>query len=64
MGHLPLTCLLAFTLSPDAPQDSAHAANQFARAEWLDDIVICADVQTLNTIILVAARGQHQDRGF
>src|SRR5579859_2914421 len=56
--------LLALARRADTPQDGAHAAHQLARAKGFDDIIIRANVQPRNAVVLVSTRGEHQNRGF
>ena len=45
-----------------APQHGTDAGEQLARAEWLDEIVVGTDFQPNDTVGLVAAGGEHDDR--
>jgi hypothetical protein len=42
-------------------QESAYACDQLARAEGLDEIVVPADLETVDAFLLGALRGQHDD---
>src|SRR5436305_9076195 len=60
--YRPLACcLLSLSLvTLGASQDGAHAADQFTRAERLDEVVIRAYIQSRNTVILVATCCKHE----
>ena len=42
-------------------QQCAHARHQLVRAEWLDDVVVGAQVEAENALGLFATRRQHDD---
>ena len=44
------------------PQQSTDASHEFAHAEWLCDVVICAEFQANHTICFPASSGQHEYR--
>ena len=44
------------------PQHGAHARHELARAERLGDVVVGADLQAVQTIVFLDARGEHDDR--
>jgi hypothetical protein len=44
------------------PQHRADPRDQLGRAERLGDIVVGTDLQSANTVALLAARRQHDDR--
>ena len=44
-----------------AAQDRADAQGELARAERLDDVVVGADLETGDPVLLLAARGEHDD---
>jgi hypothetical protein len=44
-----------------APQPGAHARDQLARREGLDDVVVGADLQAHDAVHFFRARGQHHD---
>ncbi len=46
-----------------APQDGADARHQFARVERLAEVVVGAELQADDAIDVIAARGEHEDRG-
>src|SRR5262249_14782129 len=46
---------------PHAAHDGAHAGQQLAHREWLDDVVIGAGIEAANAVGLFAARSQHHD---
>ena len=43
-------------------QVRAHASQQFARAERLDEIVICACIQRFDLVLFRCSRGEHENR--
>jgi hypothetical protein len=43
-------------------QHCAHAQRELARAEWLGDVVVRADLEAHHPVDLVGARGEHDDR--
>src|SRR5215204_5825460 len=45
-----------------APQDCGDPSGQLSRAERLHDIVVCAKSETYYALLLLAARGEH-DQG-
>ena len=45
-----------------ALEDVGDAQRQFARLEWLGQIIVGADFETLDTALRLVARGQHQNR--
>ena len=46
---------------PAAPQDRVDAQHQLARAEGLGDVVVGADLQADDPVLLAAERGEHDD---
>jgi hypothetical protein len=48
---------------PGPAQDAAHTSHELAWAEWLDDVVVGAELETDDPVRLVALGGQHDDRG-
>ena len=45
-----------------AAQHGADARQQFARREGLDHVVVDAGLEAADAVVLLAARGQHDDR--
>ena len=45
-----------------AAQDDVHPRDEFARAEWLGDIIVAADLEAEHAVDLVVARRKKQDR--
>ena len=45
-----------------AAQEGAQPRQQLGQIEGLDEIVVGADVETLDSVVHRVARGQHQDR--
>ena len=43
------------------PQHGLDARQQFARRKWFGDVVIGADFQAEDLVVLLAARGEHDD---
>ena len=48
--------------SAGTAQDRLHAQHQFARAEGLGEIVVGADLEPADAVVLLAEGGQHHDR--
>ena len=55
--------LWLFRLTPVTPQDSLDARQQLRTAEWLGDVVVCADLEPDDAIDLVALGRQDDHRG-
>ncbi len=47
---------------PAAAQYRLHAQDQLARAEGLGDVIVGADLQAQDAVVLVATGGKHDDR--
>ena len=45
-----------------APQHGVDARQQFARREWLGDVVVGAAFEARHLVALFGARGEHDDR--
>ena len=46
-----------------ATGEALHAHHELAHAERLHDVVVGADLEAEDAVVLVAARGEHEDRG-
>ena len=55
---------LAGQCGAHAAQHGVDAGDQLARAEWLGDIIIRADLEPTDTIVFLAACGEHDDRNI